>query len=402
MAMGLTLFQWKSWMHNFFLAFFLHSFCLSGTALANQPQRPFPHGQENKAPADGGQDDEALPDVQADESTHPCTLDFQTWLKRQEAPSPHPKRAENYLFEAQVMKRMGALLEEWPGLMTAQCIGRTVRRHPIWSFSIENPTISNGHTVLVFAQLHALEWLGTEVVVELAESLSASAPAGVKVVLVPIVNPDGRARVEKDLVNERIGVYRRANANGVDLNRDWGANREITSIWSKMPFTSRYYYYSQAPVSQPESQALDKLAEAIQPDAVVSLHAFGGYIYYPWGGLREPTADQDEIHRQALVMSSAQTKGGYISVQLGMWAFWFKAHGVEIDHFYSKYGASSFIIELSHSGINLFDWDTVRDFFRWYNPKDPKPHVQDGHNAVRALIYDYSHRAQRTQGPAAP
>ena len=389
-------------MHKFFLAFFFsYSFFLGGTALANQPQRPFPHGQENKAPVDETEGEEALSDDDANAPNHPCTLDFPIWLKRQEGPTPHPERAENYLFEAQVMKKMGVLLEEWPGLMTAECIGRTVRRHPIWSFSIENPTIETSHTVLVFAQLHALEWLGTEVVVKLAESLSDSAPAGVKVVLVPIVNPDGRARVEKDLVNDRIGVYRRANSNGVDLNRDWGANREITSIWSKMPFTSRYYYYSKEPVSQPESKALDKLAEAIQPDAVVSLHAFGGYVYYPWGGLKEPTADQDEIHRQALLMSSAQANGGYIAVQLGKWAFWFKAHGVEIDHFYRKYGASSFIIELSHSGINLFDWDTVRDFFRWYNPKDPKPHVQDGHDAVRALIYDYSHRAQRAPGSQA-
>jgi hypothetical protein len=377
-------------MRIFFLPLILLcSVILSGTARADHPQRPFPHGQENKAPLDEPPSDEAPDDLSST-----CTLDFQIWAKRQEAPNPHPQRSDGYLFEGQVMKKMSALLLEWPGLMKAQCIGRTVRHHPIWSFSIENPTQENPYTVLVFAQLHALEWLGTEVIVDLAESLSASAPAGVKVVLVPIVNPDGRARVEKDLINDRVGVYRRANTNGVDLNRDWGSNRTITSIWSKMPITKRYYYSSKEPVSQPESQALDTLAATIQPDAVVSLHAFGGYVYYPWGGLSEPTKDQQEIHRQALLMSNAQSGGGYIPIQLGKWAFWFKAHGVEIDHFYSRYGASSFIIELSHSGINLLDWSTVKDFFRWYNPVNPEPHVRDGHNAVRALIYDYAYRAR--------
>jgi hypothetical protein len=384
------------------MRFFVLITCLlSGSPVqAEHPQRPFPHGQEEKAP-----DEEENPKGPTGLEDRPCTLNFQTWVSRQEAPEPHPERAEGYLFEAQVMQRMGRLMEEWPGLVQSQCIGRTVRRHPIWSFHIENPTRPNPYTVLIFAQLHALEWLGTEVVVQLAESLAASAPSGVKVVLVPIVNPDGRARVEKDLLNERVGVYRRANANGVDLNRDWGVNREITSIWSKLPFTKRYYYYSESPLSQPESQALDALAGKIEPDAVVSLHAFGGYVYYPWGGLRERTPDHREINRLARVMSNAQSKGGYITVQLGKWAIWFKAHGVEIDHFYGQHGAASFIIELSHSGINLLDWDTVRDFFRWYNPRDPAPHVKDGHDAVRALIYDFSFRAraERTNSdPSSP
>jgi len=381
------------------MRFFILITCLLTAlpAVADSPSRPFPHGQEDKAPVD-----EESPKGPAADEEMPCTLDFETWVRRQEAPTKHPERAKDYLFEAEIMQRMGALAQEWPGLFRAECIGRSVRRHPIWSFHIENPTRENPYTVLVFAQLHALEWLGSEVVVELAQSLSAAAPSGVKVVLVPIVNPDGRARVEKDLLNDRVGIYRRANANGVDLNRDWSANREITSIWSKLPFTRRYYYYSAEPVSQPESKALDALAEQIQPDAVVSLHAFGGYVYYPWGGLREETPDHREINRLARVMSNAQANGGYITVQLGKWASWFKAHGVEIDHFYAKYGAASFIIELSHSGINLLDWDTVRDFFRWYNPRDPSPHVKDGHDAVRALIFDYAFRARSERANSAP
>jgi len=298
------------------------------------------------------------------------------------------------------MTKMLALTEEWPGLIEAECIGRSVRRDPVWSFTIENPTRPTEFTVLVFAQLHALEWLGPEVVLRLAESLTDSAPEGVRVVLVPIANPDGRARVEKDLLNERIGIYRRANANGVDLNRDWAVNRDIQSWWSKMPFIGRYYYTSSAPLSQPESRNLDRLAAEIQPDAVVSLHSFGGYVYYPWGGLAEAAPDNQELHRLAEVMLSAQARGGYIAVQLGKWASWFKAHGVEIDHFYGNYGAASFIIELSKSGFKLFDWDTVRDYFRWYNPIDPEPHIQDGFRAVRGLIYDYAARTQ--SAPSSP
>ena len=379
---------------------------LAEAALADSPRRPFPHGQEDHAPpddeaaegADSPEQNQTAGPTPADERA--CTLHFPTWAKRQAAPETHPDRAQSYHFQAQLMAKMLALTEEWPGLIEAQCIGRSVRRDPVWSFTIENPTRPVEFTVLVFAQLHALEWLGPEVSLRLAESLTNSAPEGVRVVLVPIANPDGRARVERDLINERIGIYRRANANGVDLNRDWAVNREIHSVWSKLPFTGRYYYTSDAPLSQPESRNLDRLAAEIQPDAVVSLHSFGGYVYYPWGGLSEAAPDNQELHRLAEVMSSAQSNGGYIAVQLGKWASWFKAHGVEIDHFYGTYGAASFIIELSHSGIQLFDWSTVRDYFRWYNPRDPEPHIQDGFRAVRGLIYDYASRTQ--SAPSSP
>jgi len=369
---------------------FLFSLLVIAPVHADSPRRPFPHGQEDKAPED------ETPNPTADrKEQRSCTLNFNTWAKRKEAPETHPERAKDYLFSGEVMQKMRSLTQEWPGIIRGECIGRSVRRHPIWSFHIENPTRPTTYTVLVFAQLHALEWLGTEVVVKLAEQLTASAPEGVKVVLVPIVNPDGRDRVERDLLNDRVGIYRRANANGLDLNRDWSVNRDITSFWAKLPFTKRYYYTSHEPLSQPESQALDRLAADIQPDAVVSLHAFGGYVYYPWGGRNDPTEDQREHQRLAEVMIRSQSNGGYITVQLGKWANWFKAHGVEIDHFYGKYGAKSFIIELSHSGINLFDWDTVRDFFRWYNPIDPAPHVDNGYNAVRGLIYDYAYQVRK-------
>ena len=132
-------------------------FLLSHTVLANTPRRPFPHGQEDHAPSD--EEDLKQESVDPEDtpalSERPCTLNFQLWLKRQTPPDPHPTRADGYRFQAQIMHQMGAFMEEWPGLMSAQCIGRSVRRAPIWSFSIENPTVEPRYTVLVFAQLLA-------------------------------------------------------------------------------------------------------------------------------------------------------------------------------------------------------------------------------------------------------
>ena len=74
--------------------------------------------------------------------------------------------------------------------------------------------------------------------------------------------------------------YRRVNSGGEDLNRDFEIHRDATAIWKHL-FPERYTT-SSAPLSQPESQAIDKLFEQYRFDASVSIHAFGGYIYYPW------------------------------------------------------------------------------------------------------------------------
>ena len=95
------------------MRFFILITCLLTAlpAVADSPSRPFPHGQEDKAPVD-----EESPKGPAADEEMPCTLDFETWVRRQEAPTKHPERAKDYLFEAEIMQRMGALAQEWPGL----------------------------------------------------------------------------------------------------------------------------------------------------------------------------------------------------------------------------------------------------------------------------------------------
>jgi hypothetical protein len=254
--------------------------------------------------------------------------------------------------------------------------------------------------VLIFAQLHALEWIGSEVAVSLAELLVAQPPEGVEVVLVPVVNPDGRFRVESDLVDGRVEVYRRANSNGVDLNRDWSLYRESDVIWSRLPFFQRYYHSSGAPLSQPETRALDALA-ATGFDASFSLHAFGGVIYIPWGGTREPIVREAEHLAMARAMSQAMPGRGYRVVQLSRYFRWFRGLGMEIDHMHGVHGTRSFLIELTRSGVRPLQPSTWTDYFRWYNPRDPTPDIRDGVAALHKAIQLYAH-SNRVLGAVPP
>ena len=79
--------------------------------------------------------------------------------------------------------------------------------------------------------------------------------------------------------------YRRGNADNVDLNRDFAVNREAKAIWRHL--LPNRYGTSEAPLSQPESRALDALAEAERYDVAVSLHAFGGFFYQLYNAGRQ-------------------------------------------------------------------------------------------------------------------
>ncbi len=320
--------------------------------------------------------------------------DFATWVGRHTAPEPHPERAAGYRFAAQHFADLDGLIRAHPEQITAFAVGHSVERRPIWGFRITHPGAPIGRRLLVFAQLHALEWMGAEVATTYVESLldfpprglealMGGLPPGVEVVVVPIVNPDGRARAEQDLLLGRVHSYRRGNARQVDLNRDWEVNREATAVWRYL--LPAYYATTERALSQPETRAMDRLMAAEDFDVVVSLHAFGGYIYYPWGGRFYRIADRDEHERLGQIMASAQPGRPYEVKQLSHWGFLFRIQGAELDHAYGKYGATSFLIELTRSGIRPLEPSTWRDYFRWYNPEDPEPHILDGVASLLAL-----------------
>jgi len=329
--------------------------------------------------------------------------DFSVWAGRKVAPNPHPERAQDYRFVAQQFQQIEALAQEYPEMITPFVVGHSVERRPIWGFRIAFPGETPTRKMLVFAQLHALEWIGSEVATSYVESLVAyppegleslmgGLPPGVEVVVVPIVNPDGRYRSEQDMLNDRVRAYRRGNARQVDLNRDWTVNREATAVWRH--FLPSYYSTTEYALSQPETRALDRLAQE-GFDVVVSLHAFGGYIYYPWGGRFYRIDDRDEHERLGQIMADAQDGRPYKVKQLSHWGFLFRIQGAELDHFYGAYGYNSFLIELTRSGIRPFQPSTWRDYFRWYYPEDPARHVLDGVGSLLALTKEMGRQAKK-------
>lgn len=292
-----------------------------------------------------------------------------------------PEAAFHFAFD--VAKVVRPLVVERPGVVVPLRVGTSVEGRAIWGFRLRDPGSPIRGKMLVFANMHALEWTPTEAALAFLLDFAAQPIPGVELVVVPSLNVDGRDRVEHDLVEGR-NVYRRGNANQVDLNRDFPVHRESASIW-KAVIPSRYSV-SPAALSQPESTALDHLASAEIFDAAVSLHSFGGFFYYPWAGRWARTSDVEELHRLGRVMQGAMVSHPYKPRQLSRWGFVFRGLGMELDHLYSTYGAMAFLVETTRSGYERPA--DLGNHFRMYNPRDPQPHASEGVRYLRALAVE--------------
>lgn len=309
---------------------------------------------------------------------------FLEWSDTHFREGPRPDTAAGYRYSGDVFREVGAALRRRPGVVEPERIGESVGDRPIWAFHIEDPAREADRSVLVFAGIHALEWISTEVATDLLLELIDHPPAGVRVTVVPLLNPDGRSAVQKDLDAGRVR-YRRSNRAGVDLNRDFDWNRKATSAWRHL--LPAYHGTSPAALSQPESRAIDALCAREGYDRAASLHAFGGFFYYPWAGRWVKPDARDRFVELAEVMEDAQGARAYHGRQLARWGFFFRAQGTELDHLYGAYGIEAFLIELTRSGLHPFSPQTWKTYFRWYNPKDPERHKDQGVRALRALIW---------------
>lgn len=313
---------------------------------------------------------------------------YAAWLSTQ-AVTAHPE--PRWRSVAELHADIAPFVVERPGVVEPVEIGQTVKGEPIWAFKVTNPAGPPAQRkMLVFGQLHPLEWIGAEVATAFLENLAADPPPGVETWVIPIVNLDGRRLVEGDLAAGE-DRYRRTNSNRVDLNRDFAVNRSSEAIWRHI--IPNRYTTSPAPLSQPETQALDALANRERFHAAVSLHAFGGYIYYPWAGRWERAPDRQELHRLGQIMASAQGPRAYTVKQLARWAFFFRGLGMELDHLYETYGTMAFLMECTRSGMEPLRPSTWRGNFRLYNPVDPAHHTRQGVQALRALAEELERQA---------
>lgn len=275
-----------------------------------------------------------------------------------------------------------AVLAAHAGLGQEIEYGRSAGGIPLFAYRFARAGEPTRVQAMAIAGVHAMEWIGVETLLALmdrcARELASGSLPGRSVTFVPIVNPDGYLHVQADLEAKRWRFTRR-NGRGVDLNRNFATHfdprsRKLDPFFAPGP----------EPWSEPETRALRDLAESVHPLRFLSMHAFGGYFLYPYTGNRRPPPDEPLYLRVGKEMQDLQPRYRYKVVRVGKLPKMMWARGSELDWFRDRFGALSFLLEVSKGGLELRAPWRALDPFCWFNPRDVAAEVD---NALPAALH---------------
>ncbi len=131
------------------------------------------------------------------------------------------------------------------------------------------------NTTLIFAMVHGDEVTPLYLGIKAAEWMQANGPLlrDERVVIAPLVNPDGFFKAHRT----------RVNANGVDLNRnfptrDWDS--KALHLWKAKYKSDKRRYPGSFARSEPETLFQEELIRLIKPQKIISIHAPLNFLDY--------------------------------------------------------------------------------------------------------------------------
>lgn len=229
---------------------------------------------------------------------------------------------KNYTYD-QLLQDIERLRQVYPNL-TTQSIGSSVMGKDI----IELRAGSGPSEIHINAAMHANEWITAGALMQFINdfmlAVTNSQPLNGQYVyplysmntisFVPMVNPDGVNLVINGAPAEepyRSQVLRinggstdfsgwKANIRGVDLNKQFPALWEVDAVKGPQQPAPRDYS-GEAPLTEPEVQAIADLTRERSFNRVLALHTQGEEIYWGFQGLEPP---ESELYAQRMAAAS--------------------------------------------------------------------------------------------------
>ena len=174
-------------------------------------------------------------------------------------------------------------IEEVPPVPEVKTIGVSVEGRAIEVYSFGQ---GDKHLLFIGGVHGGYEWNSSLLAFMMIDYFTENKdliPAGVKVSIIPVANPDGLFKVvgtggrftALDVLGPDDGTGRgRFNANNVDLNRNFDCKWQPESTWR-----SKVVSAGTAPFSEPEAKAIRDFVLATKPSAVVSWHSQSNAVY---------------------------------------------------------------------------------------------------------------------------
>ncbi|UCF07914.1 MAG: DUF2817 domain-containing protein [Thermoplasmata archaeon] len=228
------------------------------------------------------------------------------------------------------------IVEENPAITRLISIGESVEGRDIWALKLSDDVHFEDESepdVLFFGNMHGNEKSAAEVPLYYLKHLVKlyytdyhikDLVDNREIWFVPMLNPDGNYHDQ------------RYNANGVDLNRNFGYE------WRPGGSQGPYAF------SEPETQAMRDFALAHDFSVTMSYHSSGEIILYPWGCYPWPTPDSETFEKCAADMLELT---GYDYYCQAYYLYGVPVYGDSEDWFYANCSALSFAIELGEGWV---------------------------------------------------
>ncbi len=212
---------------------------------------------------------------------------------------------------------------------TVSVIGYSVRGRPIVAYHFGSGSQSVMYTGAIHGNEFSTKYLMDRWIQEL-DANPGKIPAGKRVIVVPLINPDGFA------------AGTRANARNIDLNR----NFDIADWQKDVQYPNGQPWPGgggEVPMSEPEARAIAGFVAQQRPDLVVSYHSVASYVVSNTYGQANARAQQ------------YASLSGYRLVAGGEGTFGYQITGTADDYYREKLGIASILIELSSSTYHQFE-----------------------------------------------
>ncbi len=277
-----------------------------------------------------------------------------------------------YKDPAMVEGLLRAYAAKFPALATVRELGRSHGGRPVLALKISDAVERDEDepAVLLNGAHHGSELMSIEYTLDVVQQLLegyAADPAvrrrvdGLEVWCVPLVNPDGnhhymhrsRAAGRKN-GRDNDGDGALMVWDGVDLNRNypfrWGSLGELGS--RSLPADARYR--GPGPASEPEVQAIVRLAGERRFAAAISFHTLATAVLSPYtiDGAQNPARDEAWALAERMVAAApAQPNGRSYRVRRNL----YPVDGTDQDWHRFAHGTLAYLVEGSH-----------------HNPRDPE------------------------------
>lgn len=299
--------------------------------------------------------------------------------------SPLPTGRTTYRTYDDVQTELKSLVDDNPGLVRKVVFGTSYQGREISGVEIaKNVTANDGRPVFFLMALHhAREWPSMEAAMEFAHLLVQSQTdprianilANERVVILPIVNPDGfvSSRGAFDVGDSVAGqdpnvtlvesiapfgglfAYRRKNCDGeltpslpcelawgVDVNRNYGYNWGGSGSSSDVTSQS---YHGPGPRSEPETQAVWNFVRTHEVTTLITLHNVAALVLRPPGTSAAGLApDEPKLKALGDAMGKATGYTSEYGYQL------YDTAGTTEDDSYAATGGYGYTIEMGPPG----------------------------------------------------